>query len=122
MTYVLFTKEGVAGWFGDVPVAGAEWVEGVDEAVLCTHRRTTKGSWVLRPKPAVTEPAPEDLAADRSAAHEAAVAARRVAVREALACEADPLFFQWQRGEASEADWLAAVATVKVRYPKPDPV
>jgi hypothetical protein len=29
------------------------------------------------------------------------------------------MFFDFQRGEASEADWLAAVEAVKVAYPYP---
>lgn len=31
--------------------------------------------------------------------------------------EADPIFFKWQRGEATQADWLAAVEAVKSRFP-----
>jgi hypothetical protein len=31
--------------------------------------------------------------------------------------ESDPIFFKWQRGEATQADWLAAVAAVKTRFP-----
>jgi hypothetical protein len=31
----------------------------------------------------------------------------------------DPLFFQWQRGDATEADWLAAVEAVKTAHPYP---
>jgi hypothetical protein len=42
---------------------------------------------------------------------------RDQAVRVALAAEADPLFFKWKRGEATEADWLAKVAEVKGRFP-----
>jgi hypothetical protein len=33
--------------------------------------------------------------------------------------ESDPVFFDFQRGEALEADWLAAVEAVKVAYPYP---
>lgn len=32
--------------------------------------------------------------------------------------EADPLFFKWQRGEATEQEWLDKVAEIKARYPK----
>lgn len=32
--------------------------------------------------------------------------------------EADPLFFKWQRGEATEQQWLDKVAEIKARYPK----
>jgi hypothetical protein len=31
----------------------------------------------------------------------------------------DPLFFEWQRGDATEADWLLAVAEVKAAHPYP---
>lgn len=44
------------------------------------------------------------------------VAANRQA---AYAAESDPLFFRWQRGEATEADWLAKVAEIRNRYPEP---
>ena len=43
-------------------------------------------------------------------------AARAVAYRET----ADPLFFQYQRGEATEAEWLAAVQAVKTAHPYPE--
>lgn len=38
--------------------------------------------------------------------------------RAAYTAEADPLFFKWQRGEATEAEWLAKVAEIKARYPQ----
>jgi len=41
---------------------------------------------------------------------------RRVAYTET----ADPLFLMWQRGEATEQDWLDAVAAVKAAYPWPE--
>lgn len=37
--------------------------------------------------------------------------------RHAYTLEADPLFFQWQRGEATEQDWLDKVAEIRDRYP-----
>lgn len=33
--------------------------------------------------------------------------------------EADPLFFQWQAGEATEAEWLAKRQEIRDRYPYP---
>ena len=33
--------------------------------------------------------------------------------------ESDPIFFSYQRGEATEAEWLAAVEGVKVTHPYP---
>lgn len=40
---------------------------------------------------------------------------RRVAYRET----ADPLFFEYQRGDATKEDWLSAVSEVKKLYPYP---
>lgn len=41
--------------------------------------------------------------------------------RAAYAAEADPIFFLSQRGEATQAEWLAKVAEIKARYPMPEP-
>lgn len=39
--------------------------------------------------------------------------------RQAYQREADPLFFGWQRGDNTEAEWLAAVDKIKADYPYP---
>lgn len=31
--------------------------------------------------------------------------------------ESDPLFFKWQREESTQAEWLAKVAEIKLRFP-----
>ena len=31
--------------------------------------------------------------------------------------EADPLFFKWQRGEATEQEWLGKVQQIRERFP-----
>ncbi len=36
--------------------------------------------------------------------------------------EADPLFFKWQAGEATEAEWRGARDAVRARFPYPDEV
>ena len=56
------------------------------------------------PEPADPPPAP-DIAALRRAAY---------------AAEADPIFFMQQRGEATQAEWLAKVAEIRARYPDPE--
>jgi hypothetical protein len=33
--------------------------------------------------------------------------------------EADPLFFKYQRGEATQQEWLDKIAEIKARFPKP---
>jgi hypothetical protein len=37
----------------------------------------------------------------------------------AYTADADPVFFQWQRGTATEQDWLDAVQAVKDAHPYP---
>lgn len=118
--HVLFTKEGIPGWIGREPRDGTEPVEDLTVAFLAEHRRTLRGNWVARVPPAPVALQPEELAARAEAEHEAALADRDRALREALAAEADPLFFRWQRGEARQEEWLAAVAEVKARFPKPE--
>jgi hypothetical protein len=48
-------------------------------------------------------------------AHRLVEVARAEAYRET----SDPLFFEWQRGDATEAEWLAAVEAVKTAHPYP---
>jgi hypothetical protein len=52
--------------------------------------------------------------ADRIARINAEAQANR---RGAFQAEADPLYFAWQRGEATEEDWLAKVAEIRERFP-----
>jgi len=40
----------------------------------------------------------------------------------AYVAESDPVFFRWQRGQATEQDWLDAVASVNAAHPYPDPL
>ena len=37
----------------------------------------------------------------------------------AYTTEADPLFFQWQAGESTEAEWLAKREEIRTRFPCP---
>lgn len=120
--HVLFTKDGLPAWIGTEPLEGCEAVEGLTVEFLAAHRRTAKGNWLQRVPPVPVEPTPEELAARAAADYEAALAERDQALREALAAEADPQFFQWQRGEVDKETWLAAVAEVKARFPKPETV
>ena len=39
---------------------------------------------------------------------------------EAYREESDPIFLKWQRGEASEQEWLDKIAEIKERFPKPE--
>jgi len=39
--------------------------------------------------------------------------------RNAYTQEADPLFFSYQRGEATEQEWLDAIQDIKDRFPYP---
>ena len=54
--------------------------------------------------------------AGEQARQQAEVDAQRHA---AYVAESDPLFFQWQRGEATEQQWRDKVAEIQARYPDP---
>lgn len=68
------------------------------------------------PKP--TKKALEDAwpAVDLAVRTEVVERARQVAYRET----ADPIFFEYQRGDKTEAEWLAAVQAVKDAHPYPE--
>jgi hypothetical protein len=116
---VLFAKDGTPVWVGAEPIPGSEAVEGQTVEFLAAHRLTPEGNWVAREASVAMPPSAADLAARAEAEFQTALAARDEALRQALAEEADPLFFLWQRDEAKKEDWLAAVAAVKARFPKP---
>jgi hypothetical protein len=40
----------------------------------------------------------------------------------AYAQTSDPIFFEYQRGDKTEAEWLAAVQAVKDAHPYPEPL
>jgi len=54
--------------------------------------------------------------------HARAVQAVERARQAAYAQTADPLYFQWQRGEVTEQEWLDAVQAVKDAHPYPEEV
>jgi hypothetical protein len=54
--------------------------------------------------------------AERLASERQQIAAQR---RAAMTAEADPLFFEWQAGEATEAEWKAKRQEIKARFPMP---
>lgn len=70
--------------------------------------RYVGGAWVLEdltqpepePEPGPVEPSVDDLR------------------RAAYIAESDPLFFKWQRSEASQQEWLDKVAEIRGRYPE----
>lgn len=118
--HVLLNTAGEPVWVGTDPVEGSVEVEAESPAFLACHALGSGGRWVgrkLTPPPA---PTAEEQAAARTAEREAARQDRRESVRMAMMLETDPVFFEWQRGEATQADWLAAVARVRARFPKPE--
>lgn len=64
---------------------------------------------------AVVDASPEEIA-EREAALLASAKQNRA---EAYKLESDPLFFKWQRGEATQQQWLDKVTEIKARYPDP---
>jgi hypothetical protein len=59
---------------------------------------------VIEAGPAVTYTA-EEITALRLAAYQT---------------ESDPIFFMWQRGESTQANWQAQINLIKTRYPYPE--
>lgn len=45
---------------------------------------------------------------------------REAARQAAYVAEADPLFFKWQAGEATEAEWKAKRQEIRDRFPYPE--
>ena len=78
-----------------VPLRHIKWVDG-DPVEMSDEEKTA------------LEPFPEETL-------EEIAQLRRATYQE----EADPIFFRWQRGEATEEEWLAKVDEIKARYPKP---
>jgi hypothetical protein len=66
-----------------------------------------------RPQPTWAELEAARPAAETAQANKDAQRNRQAA----FASEADPLFFQWQRGEGTEQAWLDKVAEIRERYP-----
>lgn len=118
MLHVVFTEDGIPDWIGPAPRDGSEAVD-KDLSFLVAHRRTAKGTWAKRSLPMPPKVTEEELLAQAEADREAALVARDLALRAALAEDADPMFFKWQRGECTKDDWLDAVAATKARFPKP---
>jgi hypothetical protein len=118
--HVVFTEDGTPAWIGTEPREGSEPVEALTVEFLVGHRRTGTGKWVVRVPEKPVAPTPEAVAEAAEADYQSALAWREQALREALMQESDPLFFLWQRGEVTKADWLAAVSEVKARFPKPE--
>lgn len=70
----------------------------------------TGENWVLQAIPAVP---PSTSQVPANSPEHTPAEYRAIAYRQ----EADPLFFQWQRGESTQEAWLAKVAEIKLRYP-----
>lgn len=71
------------------------------------------GEWALVDLPKPPEPAPE-VPKTTEQLNEEVRQQRAAAYRE----EADPLFFKWQRDEATKEEWLASIEAIKTRLPK----
>ncbi len=85
--------------------------------LLATNRRTAREKWVARRTSVAPQLSAEVLVLSAEATQQAVLLDWDKAYRFALVAEADPLFFRWQREEATHEDWLASVAAVRVRYP-----
>lgn len=94
---------------GKIPIDAIEITE-LEHQQLLKELSNGKSIFVDSNKTITTAYTP---AAQIKLSDKAIEAMRRVAYQ----TEADPLFFKWQRGEATEAEWLAKIAEIKARYP-----
>lgn len=103
-----------AGTFQDIAEdAGvpAGWATLAPPDTPASHTPIWRGDrWALVEMAPPTEPDPQ-------AQRDAFNAGQRAARAEAYRNETDPLFFKVQRGEATQAEWIAAVEAVKARFP-----
>jgi predicted phosphoribosyltransferase len=90
---------------------GAEWTLNGDDY---------EGLTWLSDSPKPTEKALEALWPEVQ--HEVAMERVEQARAQAYRETSDPIFFQYQRGDATEAEWLAAVQAVKDSHPYPETV
>ena len=89
----------------NIPVWCADWPDATE---LCNIGGSyVDGSFIPSPQP---QPEPPTL--------EQQQAARALAYKN----ESDPIFFRWQRGEATEQEWLDKIEEIKLRYPYPEVV
>jgi hypothetical protein len=87
---------------------GAQWtLSGNDYATLIWHDGT--------PKPTQAELDAAWPAVEQAQAQSEVDRQRQAA----YVAESDPLFFQWQRGEATEQAWRDKVAEIQARHPDP---
>lgn len=89
------------------PTSIPDWCADWPEATEGCQIGGSYADGVFTPLP---EPEPEPPTLEQQKAARAA----------AYSNEADPLFFMSQRGEATEAEWLAKVAEIKARFPYPE--
>ena len=98
-------------WILDRRFAGSEWnLDGNEYSGL---------TW-LSDSPKPTEKQLQALwpEVEHEVAIERVEQARAIAYRET----SDPIFFEYQRGDKTEAEWLAAVQAVKDAHPYPETV
>jgi hypothetical protein len=86
---------------------------------------TPGAQWVLRGDDLewldTKQTQPTDAEIDAEVARLQALEPTRIAEAQrqsAYIAESDPLFFKWQAGEATEAQWTAKRDEIKQRYPK----
>ena len=76
--------------------------------------------------PTIYHEATEEEIAEREAwaagSYDRAYAEAQQSRQSAYQLEADPLFFKWQAGEATEQEWLAKRAEIAEAHPYPEKV
>ena len=87
----------------NIPAWCASWPEAIDGCQI-------GGSYISGVFTPLPEPEPESPTLEQQKAARAA----------AYSKEADPLFFQAQRGKAAQQEWLDKIAEIEARFPYPE--
>lgn len=106
MRYAEINEEGIV--VNVILWDGVSELEGSENLTLLEEDGPAGPDWVLDGEEWVAPPSNEPEIAQPS------VDELRQA---AYTAEADPVFFKWQRGEATQQDWLDVIADIKARYP-----
>lgn len=121
--HVIFTPDGLPGWFGPEPVKGsvpldmAGLSEGVDLAFFLAANRLVDGKWLPREPVKAHEPTAEELAEAANQEHQAALADREAAIDAAVL--ASDAYRQFLRGEMTLTAYRDAASDIAAGVPMP---
>ena len=103
------TPTGLSTTIADEHGVSEGWATSPPPTIVGLDRAVWRGSeWVVLPPADPVDPVANLLAYNEG---------QRLARARAYRIEADPIFMQSQRGDATNEQWLAAIDAIKTRFP-----